>query len=401
MFRPAVDVDRVSLARGVVVATLASFVGLYMYYFVAINAAGSELGVRGYLEVLLLAVPVVALSVGAIWSFRADVATDLVPRVTLWMGAGLVLFLTVAGVAAVVLAEQLSALERFLLLYITAGTGAASGLVAGVFEVRARQYGRERARSRLRADRVERERRRLEHLNQALRHEVLNAANVIHGNAELLRERAPASDADRDRLRTIADRSDDIARFVQSIRDVLRATDHQPDVEPIDLGSVIRTEARAVASTHDGVRIDVAVPDGTRVHAGGLVNRVFANLLTNAAEHGAAGADGVAVHVVATVEAEAVAVRVTDDGRGIPDRVRERLFEPDLSGESGYGLFLTRTLVELYGGSLELVETGPDGTSFRVRLPRVDATGRAAERPATASVSASPSAGYPGPVEPR
>ena len=63
-----------------------------------------------------------------------------------------------------------------------------------------------------------------------------------------------------------------------------------------------------------------------------------------------------------------VVVRVCDDGTGIPDVVRETLFDPPESGDHGYGLFLSQHLVELYGGRLELDASGPEGTVFRMRL---------------------------------
>jgi signal transduction histidine kinase len=70
---------------------------------------------------------------------------------------------------------------------------------------------------------------------------------------------------------------------------------------------------------------------------------------------------------------EWVDIQVRDTGSGMPATERERLFEPPESGDHGYGLYLIRNLVELYGGTLGLVETGPDGTEFRVRLPAVSA----------------------------
>ena len=65
-------------------------------------------------------------------------------------------------------------------------------------------------------------------------------------------------------------------------------------------------------------------------------------------------------------------VTVTDDGPGIPSRLRADLFKPRLDGalgSHGLGLPLSRRLVELIGGSLDLDSTGPDGTTFRIGLP--------------------------------
>ena len=66
-------------------------------------------------------------------------------------------------------------------------------------------------------------------------------------------------------------------------------------------------------------------------------------------------------------------IRIEDDGPGIPPRLSERLFEPFVSGKAsegtGLGLTISRELAANHGGELRLLQTGPDGTTFEVRLP--------------------------------
>jgi signal transduction histidine kinase len=66
-------------------------------------------------------------------------------------------------------------------------------------------------------------------------------------------------------------------------------------------------------------------------------------------------------------------IRIADDGPGIPARLSERLFEPFVSGSgsdgSGLGLTISRELAASHGGDLRLVQTGPAGTTFELRLP--------------------------------
>ena len=67
-------------------------------------------------------------------------------------------------------------------------------------------------------------------------------------------------------------------------------------------------------------------------------------------------------------------VEVRDNGPGIPDGLRGRIFEPFFStqGEdvSGLGLSIARATLEDHGGTLEVLPGG-DGASFRVVLPRL------------------------------
>ena len=98
-------------------------------------------------------------------------------------------------------------------------------------------------------------------------------------------------------------------------------------------------------------------------------------------QHGsiAAGArTGVApgAHVVsvkAAHEGGETVIRIADNGPGIPPRLSDQLFEPFVSGRSsdgtGLGLTISRELAVGHGGDLRLLGTGPEGTTFELRLP--------------------------------
>ena len=72
-----------------------------------------------------------------------------------------------------------------------------------------------------------------------------------------------------------------------------------------------------------------------------------------------------------------ISITIKDDGPGIPNAVRPRLFQPFNTGRpggTGLGLAIARDLVEAHGGQLRLVESGPEGTIFRIDLPFAGAT---------------------------
>ncbi|WP_392354455.1 ATP-binding protein [Brevundimonas sp. LF-1] len=75
----------------------------------------------------------------------------------------------------------------------------------------------------------------------------------------------------------------------------------------------------------------------------------------------------------AATEGAEAAILIADDGPGIPPRLAERLFEPFVSGSkadgTGLGLTISRELAANHGGSLTLVDTGPWGARFELRLP--------------------------------
>ncbi|WP_380278673.1 ATP-binding protein [Kitasatospora purpeofusca] len=104
-----------------------------------------------------------------------------------------------------------------------------------------------------------------------------------------------------------------------------------------------------------------------------LLERVLANVITNALRHNAPGAP---VLVAASHHAERVELRVIDRGPGIAPEDRDRVFLPfqrlgdtDNTTGVGLGLALSRGLAEAMGGSLEVEDTPGGGTTMLLTLP--------------------------------
>jgi len=98
--------------------------------------------------------------------------------------------------------------------------------------------------------------------------------------------------------------------------------------------------------------------------------RVFVNLLQNAIE---AAPGGVRVRIASRAGDANVVVEVADDGPGVADAVLARLFEPYFTTKSsgtGLGLAICRRLVEAHGGTLRLLSSSTNGTTFAIDLPR-------------------------------
>lgn len=98
------------------------------------------------------------------------------------------------------------------------------------------------------------------------------------------------------------------------------------------------------------------------------IYRIFANLASNAARAGASR-----FHIGFEHDGGTLALLFQDDGPGIPDPIRDKLFLPfQLSGSgggSGLGLAIARDIARAHGGTLFLASTGASGSSFRLELP--------------------------------
>lgn len=346
-----------------------AFTSAYLWFFYRYNEARgiADANLDGYLEVILLGVPAVLLMAGSMWMGETEADKELHPKILIWT-VGMALFFVVAiYMTLFVIKPRFDTGERALILLMSTGFGASSGVLMGILSIKSKQRARERNHSLELAQQKEKERDRLEHLNHYLRHEVLNEAQKINGFATIVSQRSDIDDEIVGYLDTVRHSSEEIAVFIESIRTILDASNYKPDLKSVDLCSVIETEAEQIHQAHPTVDIDIRHPEPVRVVAGDLLNRVFRNVFENAIEH---NPGGVSIRVLVEVDSEWVTVTVRDDGGGISNADQESLFEAPASGDHGYGLYLTRNLVRIYNGQLTLAETGPEGTAFKILFMR-------------------------------
>ena len=101
------------------------------------------------------------------------------------------------------------------------------------------------------------------------------------------------------------------------------------------------------------------------------LNRVFVNLITNGIQSVPEGRKVMIIVEVLTKENNAE-VRITDNGRGIPEELQEKLFQPNFTTKSagmGLGLAIVKNILINAGGSIDYITQLHQGTTFIVRLP--------------------------------
>ena len=317
---------------------------------------------------LLTTVPfLVLLGYAGYWLDRSDLDPCRYARVGVWTAGGTAGFLAINLALMAVVPVDFWTTVAWIRWAIAVGGGI--GVLVGMSEARAIHSAIEAERAALEARHLESQRDLLEYLNALLRHEVLNTANVISGYAATLMDEYPPGDRPHDYSETIRDQSEDMTTVIRDVRVLLDAMAGESEPEPVDLGSVVAEEVGKLEDAHDRVEVETRVPEGVHVRANALLARVFGNLLSNAVEHN--DSDTPRVTVAVETAADTVTTTVTDNGPGLPERTVEALFErPEGLADHGIGLYLVSMLVDSYGGSIELTETGPDGSTFAVELPR-------------------------------
>jgi signal transduction histidine kinase len=156
-----------------------------------------------------------------------------------------------------------------------------------------------------------------------------------------------------------------------------KSAEAAPDVRPVRLDAALEAAAEEARLSEQGVRLTSDIGRGEQVIADpDQLHRILVNLLRNAREaieHQDERHQPGRIEVSLTREEGVSVIRVADNGPGLPERARERLFQP-FSGSSraegaGLGLAIARELAQGHGGDLTLAQTDETGATFEIRLP--------------------------------
>ncbi len=216
-------------------------------------------------------------------------------------------------------------------------------------------------------------------------HEIRNPLAAISGSIELLRT-SPHADPDSRALMEIVNR--EVDRLNGLIRDLLDYTNPSPrELIRFDLVELVRETLQVFErdKAFEHVRIELQHPpaaDAELTADPAKLRQVLWNLLRNAAE--AAGKGGGRVRVVASSDADSVALRVEDDGPGIDAAHLSRVFDPFFTTKSrgtGLGLATCHNIVVEHGGTIRVETELGSGCAFLVRIPRRPETTRAPAPP--------------------
>lgn len=199
-------------------------------------------------------------------------------------------------------------------------------------------------------------------------------------------------------LESAADSPEDVRRFAKRLgieTDRLRQMTHEiielsrlqaSDVlEDARLVSIKRIAAQAVdahrvVAESRGIEIAVRAKGDAEVWGDeGLLATAVSNLVVNAIQH---SPDGARVGVGVTRRDGSVEIAVTDQGVGIPEAERERVFErfyrvdaarSRATGGTGLGLAIVKHIVQNHGGDVRVWSQPGHGSTFTIRLPEADA----------------------------
>lgn len=239
---------------------------------------------------------------------------------------------------------------------------------------------------------LENARAKAEHANEAksrflanMSHELRTPLNAITGFSEILAGEMlgpMGNDTYKGYAEDIGRSAKHLTNLIQDLIDVSQIETDSLALreEEVDVGNLIQDCIKTVIGNASAksvtVRSDIEVDIPTLFVDETRIKQVLLNLLTNAIKFTPSGGD--IVISAKTGNERKIVIAVRDTGEGIPDVVKERIFEPfnrsinpNLQSQEGVGLGLSiaRSLIELHGGSITVVTALGEGSTFLVTFP--------------------------------
>jgi two-component system sensor histidine kinase KdpD len=176
-----------------------------------------------------------------------------------------------------------------------------------------------------------------------------------------------------DLLATIEENADRLDALIGNLLDMSRL--HTGSLQPFLRATAIDEVAPIALRGLDApVQLKMAVPDGLPLVRAdpGLLERVLANLFSNALRH--SPPERPPVLKAHQDDDDTVVLEVVDHGKGVPDDLKERIFEPFQRLDTrhagvGLGLAVAKGFAEAMGGNITAVDTRGGGLTIRITLP--------------------------------
>ncbi len=210
---------------------------------------------------------------------------------------------------------------------------------------------------------------REEFIHSLLRHDVGNKANIIDGYLQLLLSDFELPDEAEKYIEKTKKANDEAQNLIEKVK-ILRNAQNE-DIGPRDLKSVVEGSLEGCGTLADNRNLQIKIDKSSLEHeiqGGQLLKEAISNVVENALYH----SEGDTVRIRAETDGQDVNCIIEDDGKGIPDDEKEKIFErgysKGISEGSGLGLFLVRMILKTYDALIHVEDSELGGAKFVIKL---------------------------------
>ncbi|MCD4796507.1 MAG: hybrid sensor histidine kinase/response regulator [Candidatus Cloacimonetes bacterium] len=197
-------------------------------------------------------------------------------------------------------------------------------------------------------------------LNKILRHDILNNLSVVISALRLYK-----ANHDESVLEKSKKSIEKSVELINRMRGIEMAISSRKGLKPIDLNKAIN---KIIAAKPD---VEFSVKGKAQVLADQTISSIFDNIISNAVIHGKADK----INITINRKQKKCEIRIADNGQGIPDNIKESVFEEGFhfgkTGGTGIGLYIVKKTIEKYGGKIFIEDNKPNGTIIVVFLQNI------------------------------
>ncbi|NMC77128.1 MAG: PAS domain S-box protein, partial [Candidatus Methanofastidiosa archaeon] len=193
-------------------------------------------------------------------------------------------------------------------------------------------------------------------LNKILRHDISNDLTVVSIALEMIETK------DKDMINKAFNAIQRSVDLIEKIRCLESTMSTKYRLKPISTKHILGFVKKSYQDIH------INITGECKIMADEALNSVFDNIINNAIIHGKT--DRIDIEI--NSENNICQIKIIDYGVGIPDKIKNKIFEEEFSygnkGGSGLGLYIVKKTIERYGGTIKVEDTNPHGATFIINL---------------------------------
>lgn len=327
---------------------------LVMFGEVALIMSGVVSIPDGYTTAFFTSIISVAgLLYGGYWTQTNSISPERYRRLTSWCFTGAGLFLVInLGFMLAIPPESPLAAQSWVRWAIS--LGGAIGLALGLFEARAVERAVEAERSRLRRQEIQQERDRLDEFAGIVSHDLRNPLTVASTRLTLAQD-----ECESEHLDGVAQSVDRMEELIDDLLTLARDGQTAQETESLELDRIVR---RCWATVETGAATCEVTVDQAITADESRLRQLLENLIRNAIEH---GGEDVTVRVCELSDG----FYIEDTGTGIPEEIRDSVFETGYSTThegTGFGLSIVEEIADAHGWEITATAAADGGARFEI-----------------------------------
>ncbi len=209
-------------------------------------------------------------------------------------------------------------------------------------------------------DALKRANEKLRLLSAITRHDVVNQLVVLSGYLEMA-----STSTDVDKRQDFLERARQASSVIQDTLEFAQDYQQIGSQTPEWISASVTLDSALSSVEHEGIEIESMV-DGIELWADTMLEKVFVNLVDNSKRH---GERVTRIRFSYERRGDAIAIIVEDDGVGIPEDDKAKIFERGYGKNTGLGLFLIKEVLAITGFSIREVGQQGEGARFEITVP--------------------------------